>query len=175
MLSSPRKTPSRLFDEASRDIPKAAKKKLPVRVDLREWCPPIENQGSLGSCTANAGVALMEYFQRRAYQQHLDGSRLFLYKATRDLLGWKGDQGAYLRATMKAMVLFGIAPEQYCPYDEKKFDDEPSAFLYAFASSYKAIKYFRLDPPGIPVEKLLLQLKQTLAAGLPAMFGFSSM
>lgn len=152
---------------------KAARKKSPMRVDLRKWCSPIENQGQIGSCTANAGVAIMEYFQRRAYQQHMDGSRLFLYKTTRNLLGWKGDQGAYLRATMKAMVLFGVPPEQHYPYDEKKYDDEPSPFLYAFALSYKAVKYFRLDPPGLPAEKLLQQLCQTLAAGLPAMFGFS--
>ena len=26
------------------------KKEIPDSKDLREWCPPIENQGSLGSC-----------------------------------------------------------------------------------------------------------------------------
>ena len=72
---------------------KAAQKKLPTSIDLSKWCSPVENQGDIGSCTANAGVGLMEYYQRRAYGQHLDGSRLFLYKATRQLLGWKGDDG----------------------------------------------------------------------------------
>ena len=33
-------------------------KKLPSSVDLRQWCSPIEDQGSLGSCTANAGVGM---------------------------------------------------------------------------------------------------------------------
>jgi hypothetical protein len=28
---------------------------LPSMKDLRQWCSPIENQSSLGSCTANAG------------------------------------------------------------------------------------------------------------------------
>jgi C1A family cysteine protease len=74
-------------------------KAVPSSVDLREWCSPIEDQEDLGSCTANAGVGLLEYFQRRAYGKHRDGSRLFLYKATRNLLGWVGDQGAYLRTT----------------------------------------------------------------------------
>ena len=33
--------------------------KLPSSRDLRAWCSPIEDQGNLGSCTANAGVGLM--------------------------------------------------------------------------------------------------------------------
>jgi len=53
---------------------KAAEEQLPPSVDLRKWCSPIEDQGSLGSCTANAGVALMEYYQRRAFGKYLDGS-----------------------------------------------------------------------------------------------------
>ena len=66
---------------------------LPPTVDLRAWCSPIENQLNLGSCTANAGVGLVEYFERRAFGKHLDASRLFLYKVTRDLLHWTGDTG----------------------------------------------------------------------------------
>src|SRR5437899_2421400 len=75
---------------------KAVAAALPPSMDLRQWCSPIEDQGDLGSCTANAGVGLLEYYERRAFGRYLDGSRLFLYKATRDLLGWTGDQGAYL-------------------------------------------------------------------------------
>jgi hypothetical protein len=32
------------------------KAKLPASVNLRPWCAPIEDQGQLGSCTANAGL-----------------------------------------------------------------------------------------------------------------------
>jgi C1A family cysteine protease len=152
---------------------RAAVKKAPASVDLRQWCSPIENQGSLGSCTANAGVGLLEYFERRAFGKHLDGSRLFLYKATRNLLGWTGDQGAYLRSTMKAMVLFGVPPEAYWAYKVTKFDDEPPAYCYAFAQNYKALKYYRLDPPATPTSQLLAAIKTNLAAGLPSMFGFT--
>ena len=38
-------------------------KKLPSSVNLTPWFSPVEDQGSLGSCTANAGVALVEYFE----------------------------------------------------------------------------------------------------------------
>lgn len=150
-----------------------ALKTPPSGVDLREWCSPIEDQGTLSSCTANAGVGLLEYFERRAHKTHLDASRLFLYKATRNLLGWTGDQGAYLRTTMKAMVLFGVPPESYWPYQAGDFDTEPSAFCYAYGQSYKTRKYYRLDPPGQAHDQTLAALTQSLAGGLPAMFGFT--
>jgi C1A family cysteine protease len=157
----------------SQRLKKLGSKKLPAAVDLRKWCSPIEDQGDLGSCTANAGAALLEYYERRALGQYLDASRLFLYKATRNLLKWKGDQGAYLRTTMKAMALFGVPPESYWPYKIVDFDAEPPAFCYAFASSYKAMQYYRLDPPGLARKDILANVKRQLAAELPSMFGFT--
>jgi C1A family cysteine protease len=143
------------------------------KVDLREFCSPIEDQGQLGSCTANAGVGLFEYFERRAFGKYVDGSRLFLYKATRNLLGWEADDGAYLRTTMGAMALFGVPPEKYWPYQEHKFNEEPSAFLYSYAQNYQALLYYRLDRPGINKDNLLASIKQHLVNGLPTIFGFT--
>ena len=150
-------------------------KELPASVDLREWCSPVEDQGQLGSCTANAGVGVIEYYEKKCFGKHLNASRLFLYKVTRNLMKQKGDTGAYLRTTMGAMVLFGVPPEDYWPYsdDEKKFDQEPPAFCYAFAQNYQAIQYFRHDPPGTKVEEVLKKLRTTIASGHPAMFGFT--
>lgn len=146
---------------------------LPTSVDLRPWCSPIEDQKTIGSCTAHAGVGLVEYFERRAFGKHLDASRLFLYKVTRNLLKWTGDTGAFLRSTMYALTLFGVPPEEYYPYNIADFDKEPSAFCYAFAQSYQAISYYRLDPPGTTRSNLLTQIKTYLANGLPSMFGFT--
>jgi len=147
--------------------------KLPTAVDLRAWCSQVEDQGALGSCTANAGVGVVEYFERRAFGKHLDASRLFLYKTTRNLLHWTGDTGAFLRSTMQSMVLFGVPPEEYWPYVVADYEKEPSAFCYAFAQSYQAIQYVRLDPPGTAHDVLLARIKAYAAAGLPAMFGFT--
>ncbi len=162
---------------------KAAKIKLPETEDLRFWFPDIEDQQTIGSCTANAGVGIIEYFQRRAFGTHIDASRLFLYKTTRNLMHVTGDTGAFLRSTMGAMRLFGVPPEEYWPYTDVvptepnppdyHFDLEPPAFCYAFASNYKSIKYVRLDPPGIGMDTLLDRIKLYLASGLPSMFGFS--
>jgi C1A family cysteine protease len=151
----------------------AIKSDIASKTDLREWCPPIEDQESLGSCTAQAGVGLVEYFQIRSFRTHVDASRLFLYKTTRNLMHQTGDTGAYIRLTMGAMVLFGVPPEEYWPYEIEDFDNEPGAFSYAFAQNYQSISYYRLDPPGTTPEELLGRIKTNLAAGLPSMFGFS--
>lgn len=152
---------------------KSIAKKMPKSIDLRKWCSPIENQGALGSCTAHAGVGMLEYYERRTTGKHLDGSRLFLYKVTRQLLGFTGDDGAYLRDTMKAMVLFGVPPEKYWPYVEEKFNEDPSSFCFSFAQNYQALDYYRLDPSGLTPAQILDSVKRSLAAELPAMFGFS--
>lgn len=146
---------------------------LPASVSLVPWFSPVENQGDLGSCTANAGVGLIEYFERRAFGKHTDASRLFLYKTTRNLMHETGDTGAFLRTTMGALVLFGVPPEEYWPYNVAEYNTEPSAFCYAFAQNYQSISYYRLDPPGTKGPALLNQIKTNLAAGLPSMFGFT--
>jgi C1A family cysteine protease len=154
-------------------VDKKAKASLPGSVDLREWFSPVEDQSSLGSCTANAGVGLVEYFEKKAFQKHIEASRLFLYKATRNLMHETGDTGAFLRSTMGALVLFGVPPEEYWPYNITDFDKEPTAFCYAFAQNYQSITYYRLDPPGITKSDLLNQIKTNLSGSLPSMFGFT--
>ncbi len=147
--------------------------RLGPHVDLREKCPPIENQGNLGSCTANAAVGIVEYFERAAFGRHIDASRLFLYKATRDMMHKVGDTGAHIRTAMGALVLFGVPPEEYWPYKIEQFDEEPPSFCYAFAQNYKTINYYRLDPPNLSVQEVLVRVKAGLAAGIPSMFGFT--
>lgn len=146
---------------------------IPSSMDLKKYCSPVEDQGKLGSCTANAGVGMLEYFERKAYGKHIDASRLFLYKATRNLMQQTGDTGAFLRTTMNALVLFGVLPEKFYPYNIEEFDNEPPAFCYAYAQNYQALKYINLDPPETQKDELLLRIKTNLAAGLTSMFGFT--
>lgn len=154
---------------------KADRVTLPESVDLRRWCSPVEHQGEIGACTAHAGVGMTEYYEKRAFGKHIDASRLFLYKATRNLAELHGDSGAFIRSTMGALVLFGVPPEKYWPYTDRApdFDMEPSAFCYSFAENYKSIRYFRHDPAQLSEEAVLGSVKKSLAAGVPAMFGFT--
>ncbi len=149
--------------------------RLPAAVDLRDWASPVEDQGALGSCTAQAGAGVIEYYERKSFGHHVEASRLFLYKTTRNLMKARGDSGAYLRSTMGAMVLFGVPPEPYWPYTdaEEAFDKEPPAFCYAFAQNYRTLLYFRHDAAGVTRAAVLERLRTYLAAGHPAMFGFT--
>jgi C1A family cysteine protease len=149
---------------------------LPATADLRSFCSAIEDQQGLGSCTAHAAVGIVEYFERRAYGQHIEGSRLFVYKTTRNLMQVTGDTGAWLRNTMGALVLCGIADEKFWPYTDADpaFDQEPPSFVYAVANNYQAVRYFCHDPLGanVPASSVLDSVKNYLAAGVPSMFGF---
>jgi len=148
----------------------------PPTVDLRAWCSPIEDQRQLGSCTAHAAVGIVEYYERRTFGHHIDGSRLFVYKTTRNLIGVTGDTGAWLRNAMGALATCGVPNEQYWPYTDHapEFDREPPAFVYAVADNFEAIKYFAHDPLNaqVPRATVLASVKKYLAIGVPSMFGF---
>ena len=166
------------------NLEKAERIKFPDCFDLKKWFSPVESQGNLGSCTACSGVGLIEYYERRIFNNYINASRLFLYKTTRNLIKIKDgkeydqamkeikDTGVTLRATMKAMVMLGVPPEKYWPYNEKKVNIEPPALCYALADNYKTHSYLRLD--GIEKEdkeKLLQRIKFFLYKGIPSMFG----
>ena len=160
--------PSQTYSARYRDL------YLPKSVDLREWFSPVETQAEINSCTALAGVALVEYFQRRSFGEYIDASPLFLYKVTRRLMQLTGDSGASIRQTMRAMALFGIPPEEYWPYKIEAFDEDTPAFCYAFGQNYQALSYFQIDRPQLSKEEILVRIRIALAAGFPAMFGFSA-
>jgi C1A family cysteine protease len=129
---------------------------LPASVDLRKWCTRVRDQGALHASTAFAVTGLIEYFDRRAFAKHTDYSALFLYRATRDLLGIAGDDGAELRSTLKALATFGIP-----------------AFCYSFDEQFRTMRYFRLDGALPDPKATLLNLRRCLAARMPAVFGLS--
>lgn len=153
-------------------------KALPPKVDLRQWCSPIENQGALGSCTAHAAVGIVEYYEKRVHGKHIDASRLFTYYNTRRLMGVSigVDSGAWLRNTMGALVHCGVPPEKYWAYTTQHpdFDNTPPSFVYAVADDYEALRYFSHDPwyQNILPQNVLARVKLFLAYGIPAMFGF---
>jgi len=146
---------------------------IPPRMDLSSWFSPVEDQGRIGSCTAQTTIGLAEYFQIRAFKQYTNLSKLFLYKTTRSLLGWTGDTGAFMRTAMGALALCGAPPEKYWPYVEQRFDREPSAFAYSLAQNFQATSYYRLDPAGTRPPEILDMARAFIASGMPCMFGFN--
>src|SRR5437660_8401899 len=66
--------------------PMAMLRALPPRVDLRRQCPPVYDQGQLGSCTSNAIGGAIEFDQmKQGLPQIFVPSRLFIYYNVRVL------------------------------------------------------------------------------------------
>jgi C1A family cysteine protease len=145
-------------------IPKIS---MPKSVDLRPNCSKVEDQGDLGSCTANASVAALEYLENVNKKDiYEDLSRLFVYYCTRKLQNTiKYDSGASLRTTIKALVKYGACPEDVYPYDIMKFKTKPPEQCFYVANDHKVMQYMRLST--------LRDMKICLASGYPFVFGFS--
>jgi len=146
---------------------------LPLIVDLREGFSPVEQQGAIGSCTANAAAGVIEFMQRRARAKYIDMSRRFLYKMTRQRMGFMGDTGASLRETLKTLVDVGAPPESLWPYDIRHYDDEIPGEVLSHAFPRRVLTYYTLDPLGQGTDQTLDELRRAVAAGIPVMFGFT--
>lgn len=103
-----------------------APKPVPPLVDLRHLCPPVYNQGQLGSCTANALGAAFQYEQIKQGKDNFVPSRLFIYYNERAIEGTiNEDAGAMIRDGIKTMVKDGVCPEKSWRYNEFKFKVKP--------------------------------------------------
>jgi C1A family cysteine protease len=137
-------------------------KKLPSLVDLRYKCSEVEDQGILGSCTAQALIGAMEYLD----EHKLDMSKLFLYFNERVLEGTVNyDSGAMIRDGVKSLNKQGVCTEALWPYNILMFKKKPTDECYTEAEKHQIISYLRLYD--------LQEIKACLAEGYPVTFGFS--
>lgn len=140
--------------------------KFPPSADLRDYCSAVEDQGSLGSCTANALVSALEFLENRNGEQFVDYSRLFLYYNERTYIHTENeDSGAIIRDGIKSLNRKGICSEDMWQYNISKFADKPPTKCYTEAKKHKTISYQRLNT--------LDQMKACLATGFPFVFGFT--
>jgi C1A family cysteine protease len=145
---------------------------IPPDIDLSEFDSPVEDQGTQGTCTANAAAGLVEHMERRTYGTYIDHSRKFIYKMSRQLNGDTGDVGATVSATLASLIIFGSPPEAYWPYT-KPVDDQPTAFEHGLAQNYQGTNYVNLSKTGTTPAQILHNMKLNLTSGLPVMFGFT--
>ena len=181
-----------------RDIPFTAvfrvPAKVPARVDLRENCSPIEQQGNLGSCTAQALVGALEFMElnggtrlsRPTVGKNIvkgraglpvrpsgihkpafaDLSRLFIYYNERETMGTiMEDSGAMLRTGIKVLKNLGVCREAIWPYKITRFTEKPPDNCFSEAETHQVTAYQRLHT--------LAEMKACLAMGLPFVFGFA--
>jgi C1A family cysteine protease len=139
-------------------------KASPSIVDLRAFCSPIENQGSLGSCTGQAIAGAIELLNKRN-RKPTDVSRLFIYYYERLLLGTVNyDSGAYIRDGIKATNHYGASLESYWPYDIRKFKQEPISEAKTDALQRKVTRYERVNDFNGCID--------ALSNGYPVVMGF---
>lgn len=134
-------------------------------VDLREWASPIEQQWSLGSCTAQAVVGAYELLLRKHHPaQFKDLSRLFLYYNSRKLeKNIEHDNGAYISTAVKAIRLYGLCTEALWPYNINKFKIEPNWQCYIDARKRTIDQEYSVDN--------INDIKKHLNEGRPVVIG----
>ena len=161
--------------------PVAYLKALPPKVDLRPGCPHIYKQKELGSCTANAIAAALEFNQKKqGFKDMFTPSRLFIYYNERVMEGTvKEDSGAMIRDGIKSVSKQGACPEEptpkhpgpegiwpYEPDYQVRFSEKPPQKCYEVALENQAPLYYR-------VARTINQMKGCLASGYPFVFGFT--
>lgn len=148
--------------------PEALAKPLPPMVDMRLQCPPVYDQGQLGSCTANAIGGAFQFELMRQKLPIFNPSRLFIYYNERVLEGTVSqDSGAQLRDGIKSVATLGVCDEKLWPYNIKKFAKKPTKTSFTKAKKNQALQYTRLNNANIS------ELKSCLATGNPFVFGFT--
>jgi C1A family cysteine protease len=146
---------------------------LPSSADLRPQCPPVYDQGELGSCTGNAiaGAIQFERLRQKLPSSEFTPSRLFIYYNERVIEHTvSSDSGAQIRDGIKTVVQQGAcfedSPQNAWPYDIAKFATPPDPGCYQIARTDEVASYAR-------VAQIANQMKGCLAAGFPFVFGFT--
>ncbi len=155
--------------------PNYAADELPKRVDLRKHCPPVHDQGSLGTCTAHAIAAAFQFEQNRLRFPNFAPSRMFIYYNERALQrATHHHGGANLRAGLRAVQRYGVCPERHWPYrdDEKLLHERPSDDCYEEARHHKIYSYRRITIGHNGHSVFLEHLKSCLYEGCPFVFAF---
>jgi C1A family cysteine protease len=148
--------------------PIVAPAQLPSSVDLRPQCPPVYDQGQLGSCTANGIGGAIQFEQMKQQAASIfTPSRLFIYYNERVIEHTvSSDSGAQIRDGIKSVAKQGACPETLWPYVIANFAQKPPAAAYTSALQSKVKLYQR-------VAQTLAQMQGCLASGYPFVFGFT--
>lgn len=140
---------------------------LPPMVDLTGQCPPVYDQGQLGSCTANSIGAAFEFDLLKQNLTDFMPSRLFIYYNERAIENTiNSDSGAQIRDGIKSIANIGVCAETSWPYVISEFAIKPYQACYTEASNNTAVSYHR-------VSRDIDQMRGCLADGYPFVIGFT--
>jgi len=133
-------------DERDYNYPEVGvQRPLEQRSNNRIYYPRIEDQLTLGSCTAHATTTGAESISAVFTPNYVQRSRRFNYKWSRFLDGLVGDSGATPRNALKAAQKFGLPDEALWPYDVANYDAAPSAEAMADGANHKLGRYEKIE------------------------------
>jgi C1A family cysteine protease len=151
------------------------RKRLPERVDLRRLCAPVQNQGTLETCTAHAVAGALHYEHRLHNLRAIRPSRLFIYYNERPIAHEKRlKPSVNLRDALKVVAKHGACPEKMHPYNSlpRATIKKPLPAAYQAAAKHKIAAYYRISHGSLAPEQFLRHLKSCLADRHPFVFGF---
>jgi C1A family cysteine protease len=133
---------------------------LPTELSYRLKMTPVKNQLQLGSCVAQAGVAVLEYLHLDDVDYTPDLSEMWLYAKCKKEDGNPNSEGTDFRTACNVMQR-GVCEEVYYPY----IDQYPTPYQPVYGSDFNSIK-FRL---GTYAAVSIGELKQALFTFSPLM------
>ncbi len=142
-------------------------------IDLRAKCPPIYDQGAIGSCTANA---IAFYYQYLAVDKSFLPSRMYIYAKER-LLGAPGqpltDSGSDAALGLSWISGHGVCPESDWPYVAANVNLIPPAKCDTDAAANKITGAYNLGAGGVSQTQIVTNIEVALANALPVLLAFS--
>lgn len=137
---------------------------LPPAMDHRRYMPPVQTQGDLGSCVANALTSALRWHVNLSGGPDTALSRLQAYYFTREIEHTvDSDAGCEIRNAVKAVKKYGVANESLWPYDESKYKVRPPKAVLDKSWMWSALTYER-------VTVNVRSIKEALCLG-PVIFG----
>ena len=134
---------------------------------------PVEDQGDLGSCTANALDNVYKIRSMVVMGNYFNGSRIasYYYEREHDGTLLDGDVGSTLSSAAWVLQTIGLADESLCPYDEAQYNNPPPAAYKAAAIAEHVDVAQRLDAQDELTT--ISNIKMALVKDYPVMFGFN--
>ena len=152
--------------------PKYSQMQISVKSDLSNLMPPIQDQGTVGSCTGNGIGRILDYAHKKATGRFFTPSRLFIYYNERVMEGTVyEDAGAQIVDGIKSVMQLGACVEGICtlygqwPYEVDKFAVKPPDIAYQKALNYQALHAYKVNNADGR------SIRMALSNGLPVVFG----
>lgn len=150
---------------------------IPLRMSHKEHCPPIINQGGIGSCVGwSSGYGLLTMLHSKKYNWTKDQikenafSALFVYNPIK-LSGCDG--GSTLALAGERLKEYGDCKSSQFDVNIESCWTEPDKTLLSYAQDYKIESYYAaFDYNDTGAEKVA-KLKRVIAEGDPVLIGMS--